>query len=263
MTLLSQDYLAKIKIITAQLLGAIAFYTVLPIPHSWRLEFNGIARYAPLLGVWLGAALGAMDWGLSTLGMPVLTRSAVIILSGLALTGGLHLDGAMDTADGLAVTDPNRRLTVMADSATGAFGAMAAIAILMLKISALADLQAGRWVALMAAAGWGRWGQVVAIARYAYLKPQGKGAFHKAASQPYWDWIPGLTVLIGVSGLALWLHPDAAAFSVGIAIGGAGIAGATAAWFAHQLGGHTGDTYGAVVEWTEALLLMLVTLLQP
>jgi len=26
------------------------------------------------------------------------------------------------------------------------------------------------------------------------------------------------------------------------------------AWFNHKLGGHTGDTYGAVVEWTEALL---------
>ncbi|MBU6345769.1 MAG: adenosylcobinamide-GDP ribazoletransferase, partial [Cyanobacteria bacterium REEB494] len=27
------------------------------------------------------------------------------------------------------------------------------------------------------------------------------------------------------------------------------------AWFNHKLGGHTGDTYGAVVEWTEALFL--------
>jgi adenosylcobinamide-GDP ribazoletransferase len=31
------------------------------------------------------------------------------------------------------------------------------------------------------------------------------------------------------------------------------------AWFNHQLGGHTGDTYGAVVEWTEALFLVLLT----
>ncbi|WP_375340718.1 adenosylcobinamide-GDP ribazoletransferase [Okeania sp. SIO2C9] len=35
----------------------------------------------------------------------------------------------------------------------------------------------------------------------------------------------------------------------------------TGAWFNYCLGGHTGDTYGAVVEWTEALLLcVLVTL---
>jgi adenosylcobinamide-GDP ribazoletransferase len=30
-------------------------------------------------------------------------------------------------------------------------------------------------------------------------------------------------------------------------------------WFYRQLGGHTGDTYGAVVEWTETLFLCLLT----
>jgi len=34
----------------------------------------------------------------------------------------------------------------------------------------------------------------------------------------------------------------------------------TGFWFYRQLGGHTGDTYGAVVEWTEALLLCLLTI---
>jgi adenosylcobinamide-GDP ribazoletransferase len=33
------------------------------------------------------------------------------------------------------------------------------------------------------------------------------------------------------------------------------------AWFARKLGGHTGDTYGAVVEWTEALFLVVGTAL--
>ncbi|PHM07277.1 adenosylcobinamide-GDP ribazoletransferase, partial [Nostoc sp. 'Peltigera malacea cyanobiont' DB3992] len=33
----------------------------------------------------------------------------------------------------------------------------------------------------------------------------------------------------------------------------------TGAWFNHKLGGHTGDTYGAVVEWTEALFLCVLT----
>jgi adenosylcobinamide-GDP ribazoletransferase len=31
-------------------------------------------------------------------------------------------------------------------------------------------------------------------------------------------------------------------------------------WFAQQFGGHTGDTYGAVVEWSEVLILMGLTL---
>jgi len=32
-------------------------------------------------------------------------------------------------------------------------------------------------------------------------------------------------------------------------------------WFFKQLGGHTGDTYGAVVEWTEALFLSCCSLI--
>jgi len=42
----------------------------------------------------------------------------------------------MDSADGLAVQNPQRRLQVMADSATGAFGAMAAIALVLIKTAA-------------------------------------------------------------------------------------------------------------------------------
>jgi adenosylcobinamide-GDP ribazoletransferase len=164
----------------------------------------------------------------------------------------------MDTADGLAVQDRKRRLEVMADSATGAFGAMAAIALLLLKTAALTDIGAYRWLALMASAGWGRWGQVVAIAFYPYLKPTGKGAFHKEAIRTPQDILLGLLLLLGLSGLPLLLD-KAVWLSLVMAVGGCAIALLTGAWFHRQLGGHTGDTYGAVVEWTEALFLCLLT----
>jgi len=196
--------------------------------------------------------------GLQAIAMPVLTRSALIVGAWIALTGGLHLDGAMDTADGLAVLDPERRLEVMADSRSGAFGVMAAIAIVLLKTTALADLESSRWLALMAAAGWGRWGQLVAIARYPYLKPTGKGAFHKESIRSLWDATPSLLGLLSLSGLQVALNPTRWPIAVGMAVGGVAIAWLTGTWFNHKLGGHTGDTYGAVVEWTEALLLCLL-----
>ncbi|MEM6437307.1 MAG: adenosylcobinamide-GDP ribazoletransferase, partial [Cyanobacteria bacterium P01_D01_bin.115] len=91
---------------------------------------------------------------------------------------------------------------------------------------------------LLTATGWSRWGQVVAIARYPYLKRDGKGAFHKAHAQSKTDWL------------------------VGTVLSGGTIALLTGAWFSHQLRGQTGDTYGAIVEWTEALLLCLMVGLQ-
>lgn len=242
-------------------LAAIAFYTRLPVPLAGALDFRRVACFAPLVGLLIGGLLALLDQGLAWLGVPALTRSAVIVVSWIAVTGGLHLDGAIDAADGLAVPDTTRRLAVMTESTTGAFGVMVAVIVVLLKTAALTDLTTLRWLALPVAAGWGRWGQQVAIACYPYLKPTGKGAFHKAAIRSFWDCVPSLLLLLGLSFL-----PGGFAFpqwhsAIGLA-GGSVIAGGVAAWFAAQLGGYTGDTYGAVVEWTEALLLVLLIVVQ-
>jgi adenosylcobinamide-GDP ribazoletransferase len=161
----------------------------------------------------------------------------------------------MDTADGLAVIDPARRLEVMADSRTGAFGTMVAIAILGLKTLALAELTSNRALVLLAAPLWGRWGQVVAIARYPYLKAEGKGAFHKASMRLPQDLLIGPIVALLLHGLYGWLYSGQTVIAFGMFPIGAILAVTTAAWFNRRLGGHTGDSYGAVVEWTEVLIL--------
>ena len=245
----------------SSLIGAVTFYTSLPLPASWTQDFRRIARWAPLIGLLIGAILGLVDVVLQQIGVPILTRSALISVCWIALTGGLHLDGVMDTADGLAVQDPQRRLEVMADSATGAFGAMAAVAILLLKTAALTNIEAYRWLALITAAGWGRWGQVVAIAFYPYLKATGKGAFHKEAIRIPQDILLGLFLLLGLCGFPLLLNTGNGWVVMVMVVGGCAIALITGAWFHRKLGGHTGDTYGAVVEWTEALFLCLLTTL--
>ncbi|HBE18898.1 MAG TPA: adenosylcobinamide-GDP ribazoletransferase [Cyanobacteria bacterium UBA11149] len=240
-------------------LGAIAFYTCIPIPACWGAEFRRIARWAPLVGLLIGAILGLVDLGLQQLGVPLLTRSVGIVAIWIGVTGGLHLDGAMDTADGLAVGNPQRRLEVMTDSATGAFGAMTAVVLLLLKVAALTDIEEYRWLVLMGAAGWGRWGQVAAIAFYPYLKPTGKGAFHKESISLPQDILGGWLLLLGISGLPLLLDRANWSIALVMAVGGFAIALFTGNWFYRQLGGHTGDTYGAVVEWTEALFVCLLT----
>ncbi len=248
----------------AQFFASLTFYTLLPIPFPQRHEFHRIARFAPWVGLLLGLGLGIADWGLATLGMNAGLRTVIVVVSWLGLTGGLHMDGAMDSADGLAVMDPKRRLAVMSDSVTGAFGVMVAMSLLLLKFAALMALPVdpvSRTVVLMAVMGWGRWGQVLAIDRYVYLKVEGKGAFHKRQLRSPEDLWPGLIGLLGLSALLIWIFPERWMLAVGMVLGGFAIAFGTGAWFDRQLGGHTGDTYGAVVEWTEALLLCLLTLL--
>jgi len=241
--------------------AALVFYTCLPVPASWTLDFSGMAKFAPIVGIAIGILLGSLDALLALVGAPPLTASAVVTIAAIALTGGLHLDGAIDLADGLAVLDPQRRLEVMRDSVAGAFGAMAAVAIVVLKIAALADLSGDRAFMLMAAAGWGRWGQVVAIVRYPYLRVQGKGSLHQTQQSPR-HLIPGAIALIALSLVHFSAHPDRWEISVGAVVFGSFLSVAIGAWIARQLGGHTGDTYGAIVEWTEALLLVALSIVE-
>lgn len=262
------EQVAKMKQLTRRiyeqwvrsLLGAVVFYTVIPLPSRWQLDWQRVARWAPLIGVLLGAVLALVEMALQALGMPSLTRSVLVVALWVALTGGLHLDGAIDTADGLAVSDPRRRLTVMKESTIGAFGAIAAGVLLLLKTAALSELGSGRGVALMAAAGWGRWAQVMAIALYPYLKREGKGEFHKSAIRLPQDVLLGLFGLLGFNLGAGYLFVQSWSLVLGMTLSGGAIACLTGAWFNHRFGGHTGDTYGAVVEWTEALFLALLTI---
>lgn len=249
------------KFLLQSFLSAVTFYTIIPVPPSWSLQINRIARWAPLIGILIGGLLSLLDAGLALLQMPNLTRSALIVAIWVALTGGLHLDGAIDTADGLAVLDQQRRLEVMKDSVSGAFGVMAAVVLLLLKTAALSDLHSGRWFGLMAAAGWGRWGQVVAIAFYPYLHPTGTSAFHKQAIRLPEDFLLGLFFLFSLSGCYIGLNPTQWWSGVEIAVAGCIVAVLSSGWLGQLLEGHTGDTYGAIVEWSEALLLCLLTIL--
>ncbi|MBW4615641.1 MAG: adenosylcobinamide-GDP ribazoletransferase [Desmonostoc vinosum HA7617-LM4] len=247
------------KKLLLDLAASVIFYTAIPLPFFHGLDFRGVALLAPIVGIVIGGILGLFDTVMNYLGVPILTRSALVVAIWIMMTGGLHLDGAMDTADGLAVGEKERRLEVMADSATGAFGAMAAIALILLKTAALTDMTENRWLLLMAACGWGRWGQQIAIWRYPYLKPTGKGVFHKQAIRSGKDLLPGFLLMIGLSGLLLLINQQRLLLALGMIIAGSAIATSTGAWFNHKLGGHTGDTYGAVVEWTEALFLCVLT----
>ena len=198
------------------LVAAVIFYTAIPLPFLPNLDFQKVACFAPVIGLMIGGILGGLDTGINYLGVPVLTRNALVVGAWIAITGGLHLDGAMDTADGLAVGDPERRLQVMMDSATGAFGAMAAILIIILKVTALTDIAENQCLVLMAACGWGRWGQQMAICQYPYLKPTGKGAVHKQAIRSYLDLLPSLFLLLGLSSVVWLINPQKLVLAVGM-----------------------------------------------
>jgi adenosylcobinamide-GDP ribazoletransferase len=231
------------------LAGAWIFYSVLPGWPWPKPRFQRIARFAPWVGVVLGGLQALLWWGLEGR-VPLLAQVALVLAAGLLLSGGLHMDGAMDTADGLAAGD--RLLEAMDDSRVGASGAQALALLLLLRSAALATLAAAAPMALVWAALWGRVAPLLAMARFPYLRPGGTAAFHRE----HW------------AGLAAELRPTLLLVGslVGLALVAgwplAGLAGLLPAllvplWLGRRLGGHSGDSYGACVEWAETLALLV------
>lgn len=242
------------------LAGAWIFYSVLPAWPGIEPRFERIARFAP----WIGAVLGAMQallwWGLQGR-VPLLAQVALVLALGLLLSGGLHMDGAMDTADGLAAGD--RLLEAMDDSRVGASGAQALVLLLLLRGAALACLAGNAPAALLYACIWGRVAPLIAMARFPYLRPGGTAGFHRR----HWA---GLRVELRPALLLLGPLLAASLLAAGAAAGAASLAqpllGALPAvavplWLGRRLGGHSGDSYGACVEWGETLALLLMAAL--
>ena len=234
--------------------GAWVFYSVLP-PWPWiQPQFERIARFAPLVGVVLGG-LQALFWILTSGWMPLMAQVPLVLALAVLLSGGLHLDGAMDTADGLAA-GPRRCLEAMDDSRVGASGVQAVLLLLLVRSGALALLVAQAPAALVWAAVWGRLAPLVAMQAFPYLRADaGTAAFHRA----HWrgwarEFAPSLLLLGLLSGVALGLGWPAWA-----GLGWCGLLPALLVPWAlgRRLGGHSGDSYGACVEWTHTWCLLL------
>ena len=243
------------------LAGAWVFYSVLPALPGIAPRFERIARFAPWIGLVIGA-LQALLWLLSSGWLPPLTQAALVVALGLWLSGGLHADGVLDTADGLAAGP--RLLEAMADSRVGAAGVQAFALLLLLRLGALLALAAAVPSALVACtlllvAVWGRISPVLAIVCFPYLRPQGgSAAFHSRARRSLLRELrPALLLLALLAGL-LWLaHHGAVGGWLLALLLPAAPAIALPLVLGRRLGGHTGDTYGWCVEWSDTAGLLL------
>ncbi|WP_017295292.1 adenosylcobinamide-GDP ribazoletransferase [Geminocystis herdmanii] len=240
--------------------GAILFYTIIPLPSFLPINFSKIAVWLPWVGCLLGSILGLIAYVLNILGFSPLLQGVLIVALWIYITGGLHLDGVMDTADGLAVTNPEKRLTVMTDSHTGAYGVMAGIIVILLKVASVMAITENLGFYLVFCASWARWGQFMSIVLYPYLKVEGKGAFLKKSLNLPFDIIFTSLFIIPLllieyfwlkSSLQLIIIETLTGIISSLLVGW---------WFYRQLKGHTGDTYGATVEWSEALILTCISI---
>ncbi len=245
---------------------AIGFLTVLPVPAStWSAPtpFGRAFSWFPLVGLVLGGILVLAALVVAAL-VPAMVAAALLLLFSVLLTGGLHLDGLMDTCDGVfCVRSPEERLVIMRDSHTGAFGVLGAVCLLLVKFAALVVLLAGDQQlllgALLLAPMLSRWAMVLAAVCFPYGRSGETlgSSFHQTAGRRQ---LAAATLSAGILtvlvGLVLHLGVRGpAAFA-----GAAALTYLLARFARSRLPGLTGDVYGAINEDVEAMLLVAFTI---
>lgn len=113
---------------------ALSLYSRVPVPHvEW--DARGMRHalcWFPVVGLIQGAMMALLVWVCGLLGVDKVLFAALAALLPLLVTGGIHLDGFIDTWDALSSRkDRAGMLRVMKDPHVGAFGAMAVAAYLL------------------------------------------------------------------------------------------------------------------------------------
>ncbi|MDN5347345.1 MAG: adenosylcobinamide-GDP ribazoletransferase [Clostridia bacterium] len=239
-------------------LTALRFLTRLELGEGGRTpeDFHRSLAYFPLIGLLLGLILAACRQILA-FHMPPAVQAGLLLALEVYLTGGLHLDGFMDSIDGLfSGRERERILAIMKDSHVGAHGVTAVIILLLLKFSLFFSLppQPGWNLSplLLIMPVLSRWSVVLALILFPYARSDGMGSLFGAGSRGGRSFLVGATVIaLTIVYLVMGLMGLVLAFLVGL------LAWYWGTWVCHRIGGLTGDTYGALAEIAEVYVLVL------
>jgi adenosylcobinamide-GDP ribazoletransferase len=246
---------------------AVQYFTRVPIPaalarwtgFSAELQRAGLAHF-PGVG-WGVAAVAALCYGAAMLLLPQAALTPVVgaVMSTIAtvlLTGALHEDGLADAADGLGGTpDRERALDIMKDSRMGAYGVLALVLALLLKIGLLGLIGSvagwpGAVAALLGAHVVSRALALVIVATLPHIGVAATSKSLQVASRIEWR---------GLAVAALWCAPAlaivAALASPALCIAAVAVSVAMLLWvrclLARRLQGFTGDCLGAAQQLCE------------
>ncbi len=215
-------------------------------------EPRAMVPFFPVVGLILGLAVAVFDF-VTLYFWPVHVVAILDVVLLVLLTGALHIDGLGDTADGLYGRRPREQaLKVMKDSRIGAMGLVAVVCVLAVKWAGLASLGPHRSLLIVIVPAFARSAMIFGIYFLKYGRPDGgtgRPFFENPLDKKAFIFvaIPAiLCVFAGLRGIGLMLF-----FIL--------ITGAMVIFYQKRMGCITGDMLGAMVEFTEAGLFIVVS----
>ncbi|MFT4702067.1 MAG: adenosylcobinamide-GDP ribazoletransferase [Yoonia sp.] len=239
--------------------AAVGLLTRVPVRvHTDLATQRGpLAAWAyPLVGLKIAVAMAVVGLVAMTIGINVQITAALLLATSVILTGAMHEDGLADSADGLwGGWEKTKRLEIMKDSRTGAYGVLALVLSMLIRWTALvAILHTDHWIAALIAVGMLSRAAMVALMTGLPNARAGGLSQSVGRPKPITAWLAiGIATLGSVVALGLM---------TGSLLIIAAVTASLWAGIAHRkIGGQTGDILGATQQITEMTLLIALTTL--
>jgi len=247
------------------LLLAVQFFTAIPVRKELplgRKEVTAMYVALPFVGAVIGLAMyGVSELVLNYLHVGTFLAAVLVVLTGILLTGGLHLDGWADTGDAFfSYKDREKRLEILDDPRLGAFGTMALVLLIILKIALFNEILmrgTGNIALFIAIPFLARAVMNLYFTTVRLAKDKGIAHFFKgnmsSKSVIGWTLLGSAVILVGIGFLMNSLViPATLAVVLTIALF------MFRRWTVKHFGGVSGDLCGAFIEGSEALLWLTV-----
>jgi len=235
-----------------KILDTISFLTIIPAGKN-RTITEQSAEYFPVVGFLMGIILVLFNFLFDLAGIPLPAKSGLLIIILIILNGGLHIDGFIDTMDGLSgSTEKKRILEIMKDSRIGAKGALAICCLLLLKYSLMVSIKSAVLPSLLLAGLTMSYWSIIFSARYSGQYPRETGfgkIFINKITKKQFIISCVITVLVSYALLGF--------YGLGILLLVAGATHLATRYINKLIGGMTGDTFGALIEIMQVVILFL------
>ncbi len=231
-----------------------------PLPKASKEDWGRIAPYFVVVGYILGLMLFFSSKILVSFKLPVMFSALLIVFLWEFFTGGLHLDGLMDTFDGINCTNPERKFEAMKDSRVGAFGAIAGIFIILFKVVCLCTVFVNKtfWIIILSLI----LSRLMVVYSFSFFKssltPGASSSLLLNGVKRPKDFLINLAMFIllvsfcSFAPIKAWL---CIMWSLPLSL-------ITALYFHRYFDGHTGDTFGALIEISEVIVLAVYIFLR-
>ncbi len=239
---------------------AFAMFSKIPVPQAeWTREnMKYMFCFLPFVGAVIGGLSLAVSYAWTRFQFRNGFAAAVLVVIPVAVSGGLHLDGLLDTADAMSSwREKDRRLEILKDSNAGAFAVITAAVYFLLLYGAYFQIGNNFYVMCVMAAGFvisRCLGGLCAIC-IPPAKADGTGAefARKSGDRAVRNVL--IVYLLAMLALMIWVDPVLAA---AVSVTAAGVYAYHYHTVMKYFGGTTGDLNGCLICLCEAAFALVL-----